>query len=450
MREHQPALVERALEHAAVDAGLRRDRHRALVDLDDLVQRAQVDDQPAVDRHRAALGAGAAAPGDDRHVVGGRDAQRGGDVVLACAGPRRRPGGPAACRSRARRDRRPIRVGGVGVKLCVLGVDRVRTEDRGERGRKLDQLRNRRLHLLTTELALPFNCCQGHDEDSSKLVTRRRRHRRRNVRGEGHRGRRRRRGPRAPRSRRTRSRRRRPGWSEQNPDDWWEATEQALDGLTDGVAGIGLSGQMHGLVTLDAQRPPDPARDPLERPAHRRRVRRDRGARRLRPARRADRQPRADGLHGAEAAVAAQARAGRLRADRARDAAQGLRAAAAHRRARDRRRRRLGHAAARRRAAALERRGARHPRDRPRRGCRPCSSRRRSPAARPAASRSPRARATRPRAGSASASTGRGRCRSRWARPASSSPRCPSTAPTRRPASTPSATPCPAPGTRWA
>jgi xylulokinase len=21
-----------------------------------------------------------------------------------------------------------------------------------------------------------------------------------------------------------------PGWSEQNPDDWWEATEQALEG----------------------------------------------------------------------------------------------------------------------------------------------------------------------------------------------------------------------------
>src|SRR3954453_2706075 len=51
-----------------------------------------------------------------------------------------------------------------------------------------------------------------------------------------------------------------PGWSEQNPDDWWEATEQALDGLTDGVAGIGLSGQMHGLVTLDgADRPIRPA-----------------------------------------------------------------------------------------------------------------------------------------------------------------------------------------------
>ena len=51
-----------------------------------------------------------------------------------------------------------------------------------------------------------------------------------------------------------------PGWSEQNPDDWWRATEQALEGLTDGVAGIGLSGQMHGLVTLDASdRPVRPA-----------------------------------------------------------------------------------------------------------------------------------------------------------------------------------------------
>ena len=51
-----------------------------------------------------------------------------------------------------------------------------------------------------------------------------------------------------------------PGWSEQNPDDWWRATEEALEGLTDGVAGIGLSGQMHGLVTLDAaDRPIRPA-----------------------------------------------------------------------------------------------------------------------------------------------------------------------------------------------
>jgi xylulokinase len=45
----------------------------------------------------------------------------------------------------------------------------------------------------------------------------------------------------------------RPGWAEQDPEDWVRATEEALGALgTDGVAGIGLSGQMHGLVALDA------------------------------------------------------------------------------------------------------------------------------------------------------------------------------------------------------
>lgn len=47
-----------------------------------------------------------------------------------------------------------------------------------------------------------------------------------------------------------------PGWSEQNPEDWYR---QAMDGireLTEGfdrseVAGIGCGGQMHGLVALD-------------------------------------------------------------------------------------------------------------------------------------------------------------------------------------------------------
>lgn len=50
-----------------------------------------------------------------------------------------------------------------------------------------------------------------------------------------------------------------PGWSEQNPEDWWQATiagvRQVLKrgNLTaDDVAGIGLSGQMHGSVFLDA------------------------------------------------------------------------------------------------------------------------------------------------------------------------------------------------------
>jgi xylulokinase len=45
----------------------------------------------------------------------------------------------------------------------------------------------------------------------------------------------------------------RPGWSEQDPDAWWRASEQALAALgSRRASAIGLSGQMHGLVVLDA------------------------------------------------------------------------------------------------------------------------------------------------------------------------------------------------------
>ena len=49
-----------------------------------------------------------------------------------------------------------------------------------------------------------------------------------------------------------------PGWSEQDPDDWWQATCACLDRLQAdhraalvAVAAIGLSGQMHGATLLD-------------------------------------------------------------------------------------------------------------------------------------------------------------------------------------------------------
>ncbi|NLL76900.1 MAG: xylulokinase [Clostridiales bacterium] len=47
-----------------------------------------------------------------------------------------------------------------------------------------------------------------------------------------------------------------PGWSEQNPEDWWTAVVEGLKELTatcdkSQVAGISFGGQMHGLVILD-------------------------------------------------------------------------------------------------------------------------------------------------------------------------------------------------------
>ena len=43
-----------------------------------------------------------------------------------------------------------------------------------------------------------------------------------------------------------------PGWAEQDPEDWWRASEAALAAVdAEHAAGIGLSGQMHGLVALD-------------------------------------------------------------------------------------------------------------------------------------------------------------------------------------------------------
>jgi xylulokinase len=46
----------------------------------------------------------------------------------------------------------------------------------------------------------------------------------------------------------------RPGWAEQDPEDWVRAAEEALRRLGAESARVGLSGQMHGLVALDADR----------------------------------------------------------------------------------------------------------------------------------------------------------------------------------------------------
>ena len=49
----------------------------------------------------------------------------------------------------------------------------------------------------------------------------------------------------------------RPLWAEQRPEDWWQAAQKAIQGVLAGqgqgkqVKGVGLSGQMHGLVLLD-------------------------------------------------------------------------------------------------------------------------------------------------------------------------------------------------------
>ncbi|MGB9857538.1 MAG: xylulokinase [Dictyoglomaceae bacterium] len=51
-----------------------------------------------------------------------------------------------------------------------------------------------------------------------------------------------------------------PGWSEQDPEDWWRATKKAIQMILKlssispkEIKGIGLTGQMHGSVFLDSQ-----------------------------------------------------------------------------------------------------------------------------------------------------------------------------------------------------
>ena len=50
----------------------------------------------------------------------------------------------------------------------------------------------------------------------------------------------------------------RPGWAEQDPEDWWQAVVEGLKDILStaeidaaDIVGVGFSGQMHGLVALD-------------------------------------------------------------------------------------------------------------------------------------------------------------------------------------------------------
>ena len=46
-----------------------------------------------------------------------------------------------------------------------------------------------------------------------------------------------------------------PGWSEQRPEDWWQASQRVIANVAARIgrdlSGIGLAGQMHGAVFLD-------------------------------------------------------------------------------------------------------------------------------------------------------------------------------------------------------
>ena len=66
----------------------------------------------------------------------------------------------------------------------------------------------------------------------------------------------------------------RPLWAEQRPENWWDAARQAVRSVLaeakitgKDIRGIGLSGQMHGLVILDASNQGNPAGAHLERSA---------------------------------------------------------------------------------------------------------------------------------------------------------------------------------------
>ncbi len=128
-----------------------------------------------------------------------------------------------------------------------------------------------------------------------------------------------------------------PGWAEQHPEDWWRAAQDALRQVTAAVraanggeiVGLGLTGQMHGAVFLDAA-------DSVIRPAllwNDQRTEAQCARSRSASARRGcspSRATRRYGLSGAENPLAARGGTGELCPRRARGAAERLHPPPAH------------------------------------------------------------------------------------------------------------------------
>ncbi len=134
-----------------------------------------------------------------------------------------------------------------------------------------------------------------------------------------------------------------PLWAEQRPENWWDAVVEAIRGVLAkagvsgaDVKGIGLSGQMHGLVILDEAH--EVIRPSLIWCDQRSQAQVDFVNAKIGREKvlRYTANPVLTGLHAAQTAVGARSRAGEFRA-RAQDAAaQGLRALPADRRVRHR------------------------------------------------------------------------------------------------------------------
>ena len=122
MGQHQTAGVQLALEPVAVHARLAGDGEGALVDLDDPVEAGQVDYQTTANRHRAALGAGAAPPRHNGHAVLACDPHgRGHPGLGRRSGDELGPSQRLALRLRMQGD--PVRVGHEGVEALRLVAD---------------------------------------------------------------------------------------------------------------------------------------------------------------------------------------------------------------------------------------------------------------------------------------------------------------------------------------